>query len=87
MRELRDPKEDRTPQEVQQSQITWTLGVSQRLNHQPKSEHRLDVGLTPLHTYVADEQLGCHVGLKKGLSTGPPCPVSVREDISSPSMT
>ena len=32
---LRDPKEKETPQEDQQSQLTWTLGGSQRLNHQP----------------------------------------------------
>jgi hypothetical protein len=26
-----------TPQENQQNQLTWTLGGSQRLNHQPKN--------------------------------------------------
>ena len=31
------------PQEDQQCQLTWTLGDSQRLNHQPKSIHRLDL--------------------------------------------
>jgi hypothetical protein len=32
-----------------QSQLTCTLGGSQRLNHQPKSEYVLDLG--PLHIY------------------------------------
>ena len=41
---LRDPKRTGTPQEDQQSQLTWTLEVSHTLNHQPKSEHRLDLG-------------------------------------------
>jgi hypothetical protein len=30
-----------TSQEDQQSQLTWTLWVSQNLNHQPKNIHRL----------------------------------------------
>jgi hypothetical protein len=41
---LRDPKRIRTPQEDQQSQLTWALGSFLRLNHQPKIEHRLDLG-------------------------------------------
>ena len=33
---------------------------SQRLNHQSKNKHRLDLGLP--HSYVADVQLDLHVG-------------------------
>jgi hypothetical protein len=33
-----------TLQDDQQSQLTWILGGSQRLNHQPKSIHGLDLG-------------------------------------------
>jgi hypothetical protein len=40
---LRAPKEIGTPQEEQQSQLTWTLGGSQRLSHQSKSIHGLDL--------------------------------------------
>ena len=54
---LRDPKRTGTPQEDQQSKLTWTLGGSQRMNHQPKSMHGLD-----LCTDGADEQLGVHAG-------------------------
>jgi hypothetical protein len=39
------PKGDRTPQEDQQSQIIWTPRGSQRLNHQPKILHELDLAL------------------------------------------
>jgi hypothetical protein len=35
------------PQEDQQSQLTWTLGGSQSLNHKQNSEFRLDQ--CPLH--------------------------------------
>jgi hypothetical protein len=41
---LRDLKRTGTSQENQQRQLTWTLGDSQRLNNQPKSKHRLDLG-------------------------------------------
>jgi hypothetical protein len=44
---LRDLKRTGPPQEHQQSQLTWTLGGSQKLNHQLKSKHGLDLG--PLH--------------------------------------
>jgi hypothetical protein len=37
-----------TPQEDQQIQLTWTLGGSLSLSHQPKNIHRLDLGL-PTH--------------------------------------
>ena len=48
-----------TPQEDQQSQLSWLPGRSQRLNHQTKSIHRLNLGPG---TYVADVQLRLHVG-------------------------
>jgi hypothetical protein len=51
-----------TPQEDQQSPLTWTLGGSQRLNHQPKSKHGLHLGPC---THVADVQLGLHAGPPK----------------------
>jgi hypothetical protein len=41
---LREPKRTGMPQEDQQSQKAWILGGSQRLNHQPKNEHGLDLG-------------------------------------------
>jgi hypothetical protein len=37
-------------QEEQKSQLTWTLGGSQRLNHQRKSEYEMDLG--PLHMSI-----------------------------------
>ena len=47
-----------TPQEDQQSGLTWILGGSQRLIRQPKNLHGLD--LAP-NTYVADcaAELSC----------------------------
>jgi hypothetical protein len=42
------PKVIVTSQEDQQSQLTWTLIGSLRLNHQPKNIHKLDLGL-PAH--------------------------------------
>ena len=33
-----------TPQEDQQSQLTWTPGSSQRLSHQPKSIYKMGIG-------------------------------------------
>jgi hypothetical protein len=56
---LRAPKEIGTPQEDQQSQLTWIIGCSKRLSHQVQSIHGLDP-VTPL--YVADVQLGLHMG-------------------------
>lgn len=41
--------------------ITWTLGDPQKLNHQPTNKLGLDLASTP-HSYVADVQLGHHVG-------------------------
>ena len=37
----------------------WTPGGSQSLDHQPKSEHGLDLVTPP---YVADVKLGLHAG-------------------------
>ena len=51
-----------TAEEDQQSQLTWTLGSSQRLNHQPKCIQGLGLGL---FTCVADVQLGLHVDPKQ----------------------
>lgn len=51
---LKDSQRTGPPQKEQQSHLTWTLVGSQRLNHQPKSKHRLDLGPG---TCVADEQL------------------------------
>ena len=49
-----------SPQEDQQSQLTWTFGDSQRLSHQPKSIHGLDLSFYP--TYGVEMQFGYHVG-------------------------
>lgn len=54
---LRAPKEIETLQEDHQSQLTWTVGGSHGLNHQPKSEHRLNLGPC---TYVVDEKHDLH---------------------------
>lgn len=58
-KELKGLEVIETTQDDQQSQITWSLGDSQRLNHQAKSISMLD--LVP-HTYVADGQLGHPTG-------------------------
>lgn len=42
-----------TPQEDQQSHLTWTSGNSQRLSHQPQNPHRLEQG--PRHMYSTGE--------------------------------
>ena len=55
---FRGPKKTVTPQEDQESELTWTLGDSQRLNLQPKSIQGLD--LSPPH--ISDIQLGLSVG-------------------------
>jgi hypothetical protein len=46
-------------QKDQQSQLTWTPGGSQTLNHQPKSKHRLDLGQPNM---CKDVQLGLDAG-------------------------
>ena len=48
---LWDPKRTGTPQEDQQYQLVWILEGFQRLNHQPKSEHGLDLAPPP-HTHM-----------------------------------
>jgi hypothetical protein len=42
--ELNKPEGSRTPLKDLQSQLTWFHGNSKRLNHQPKSIQRLDLG-------------------------------------------
>ena len=49
---LRDPEGIASPQEDQQNQLTWTFGGSQRLNHQPKSIHRLDLAPHPMYVQM-----------------------------------
>ena len=63
------PKQIGTLQEDQQSQLTWTLEDSQKLNHQPKNTHWLNLGTTPPHTHthvahVGPEQLKWGLFLK-----------------------
>lgn len=41
---LREAEGSSTPEEDLQSQLTWNYGGSQKLNHQPKSMHGLDLG-------------------------------------------
>jgi hypothetical protein len=48
----------RTPQEDQEDQLTWTLGIFQRLSHQPNTGW-----MRPPRTYVTDVQLNLPVGL------------------------
>jgi hypothetical protein len=57
---LQAPKGVGTPQEDQQSQLTWILGNSQRLNT-PTREHT-QAGPRSPHTYVTDVQPGLYVG-------------------------
>jgi hypothetical protein len=53
LEDLRDLRRMGASQEDQQSWLTWTLGVLQRLNHQPKSEHRLDLGSPNIYSRCA----------------------------------
>ena len=65
---LQAPKEIGIPQEDNQSQLTWTLGLSET---EPPTKEHTQAELRPLHTNVADVQLGLHVGpkqLEQGLS-------------------
>ena len=62
------PKKIGTPQEDQQSQQIWTLELSE--TEPPTKEHTW-AGPRLACTYVADVQLGLHVGpkqLEQGLS-------------------
>jgi hypothetical protein len=44
-----------TPQEHQQSQLTWTPGSSKRLSHQPWAyKSWSEVPMTPTHIYIRD---------------------------------
>ena len=68
IRRILAPKGIGTSLENQQNQLTWTLGVSQRLNHQPKNMSWLNLGLAAL---IADVQFCLHMGpeqLEQGLS-------------------
>jgi hypothetical protein len=58
---IRIPEGIGTPQKDQQSQLTWTIAGSQKLNHQRKSIQGL-----PSCTHVADVQLGLHVSSTTG---------------------
>jgi hypothetical protein len=58
---LRDLDRPRAPQDDLQSQLTWTVGASQRLKHQSKNIQKLD--LAPYPTFVADVHLVLLVGL------------------------
>jgi hypothetical protein len=49
--ELGDPQKIGTPHEDQKSQLI--IGSSQRLNHHPKSQYRLDLGLLNIHSGCA----------------------------------
>ena len=63
------PKGTGMPQEDKHASTNLDPWGSQRLNHQPKNTHGLD--LDPPCTYVADVQLGLHMGpepLEWGLS-------------------
>ena len=68
---LRDPEGVVTLQEDQQSQLTWTLAWRLSESEPTTKEHTgLDLGI-PAYMYVADVQLGLHVGpeqLEQGLS-------------------
>jgi hypothetical protein len=55
------PKGIGTPQEDQQSQLTWTL----RAETEPPTKEQTQAGSRPPHTYVADVQLSLHLGPKK----------------------
>jgi hypothetical protein len=97
-RGLRDLKRTRTLQEDQQSQLIWTLGGSQRLNHQPKSKHRLNLGLLLICSRCAawsscgstttgegpvPESVAC-MPVGPILLTGPSCLASVGKHVPSP---
>ena len=87
---LRDTERIGTPQE-QQSQLTWTIRSSQRLNHQPKREHGLDLGclLSSSAAWFSSESQNnkdrsshksCDLSVGWVLLSGLPSVASVREE-------
>lgn len=50
---LRFPEGIGTLQEDQEIKLSWTLGGSQKLTHQPKSKHVWDVGTPDIHSRCA----------------------------------
>ena len=85
-----------TLQEDHLSQLIWTLGGSQRLNHQPKDMPWLDLG--PLHicsrcaawsscgspnNWSGDYSCLCCLPVDPVPQTGPPCLASVAENVYS----
>ena len=90
----------RTPQEDLQSQLTWVIGGSQGLNHQPKRMHILDLGLPYICSrYAAWSSYGTPNNWSRGclwlfcllLNLFPltelPYLASVREDRPNPAAT
>ena len=82
-----------TPQEDQQSQLPWTLEGFQRMNHQPKSGHGIDVGLLHICSLVFLEILNncskscpwiCCLPVDPVSLTGMFCLASVGEDAPHP---
>ena len=61
-----------TPWEDQESQVTWTLGSSQGLSHQPKRIHWLAWG----SSNICSRGLSCHVSVGEDVSNivGTWCP-------------
>jgi hypothetical protein len=67
---LRALKQRWTLQEDQQSQLTWTIGSSQRLSHQPKNTHRLELG--PQHICSRHAVQALHAPPSRNWSGGSP---------------
>jgi len=59
---IEGPERATNSTEDQQNQLTWIFGDSQRLSHQLKRIHWLDVGP---HTCITLVQLSLHVGPKQ----------------------
>jgi hypothetical protein len=62
-----------TPQEDQQSQLTWSSGSSQSLSHQTKNIYELEQAPG---TYVEDVQLSLHVDPSTTWTEGLPKAIS-----------
>ena len=93
MRRIESLEQDKNSKERLTESTKLDPWGSQRLNHQPKSKHGLDLGP---RTYVVDKKLCFHAGsqhLEQGLSehvclpacgscalNGPSCMASVGED-------